>query len=527
MCLEHLAEAGFIVSTDYSGKQSPEFVMLFLEAAWRQAGFKIPSQLWRFYRACDKAAICQKIMALNGISEHIFVDISDRLPPEQLQIIENLEPAKGSVPDAALAGYTRMQEHLLANLDICFPEDSVAPCLKHPGRRCRLSEAPDAQCRSGGRCAPLSLHVAGAMCTPWSAMGSGRGLGDPATRAWHIWSCERVSKQEDIIFLEEADIFPSELFADLVIKTHDCKVIVFGPEMLGWPIRRNRTLMWCLNLSKLVWVGPSQTELQQDFQSIFRASRVVTGDIFAAIDTEHNQRVQLQDMARARKSFLRPDFDTATLDISQLLGPSARSRYQKYREEFTRKLQQAFASDRCFVASLFDRPTLFCIFVLFSCCQGPVDGYIADLSQDPSYRNRSSNILCTRMKNTMCYSFSKRHLFTASEMCVAHGWPAVASCAKPGFQAPAWMSNHGLLGISTAQLRSLTGNAMHLACIGAWLAYCMCHTVRCDLINGCSDHIPSLTLSVSPIKLQTHEPSSLSSSGVRRTASGSFAAEQA
>lgn len=67
MCFEHLAEAGFIVSTDYSGKQSPECVMLFLEAAWRQAGFKIPSQLWRFYRACDKAAILPEY---HGVERH-------------------------------------------------------------------------------------------------------------------------------------------------------------------------------------------------------------------------------------------------------------------------------------------------------------------------------------------------------------------------------------------------------------------------------------------------------------------------
>ena len=33
---EHLCEGGFTVSTDYSGKQSPEFTMMYLEVVYRE-----------------------------------------------------------------------------------------------------------------------------------------------------------------------------------------------------------------------------------------------------------------------------------------------------------------------------------------------------------------------------------------------------------------------------------------------------------------------------------------------------------
>ena len=81
------------------------------------------------------------------------------------------------------------------------------------------------------------------------------------------------------------------------------------------------------------------------------------------------------------------------MDVSKLLGPSARSRFEKYQLDFHTTALQA----------------------------GVKRAFIADLSQDPDYRNRSSHIISALMHNAMHYSFTQRHLFTAAEMCVAHG----------------------------------------------------------------------------------------------------------
>jgi len=146
-------------------------------------------------------------------------------------------------------------------------------------------------------------------------MGSRKGLADPATKAWHIWSVERTQRLEDIIYVEEADLFPVDLFKNLIQQSHDCQHIVFGPELLGWPIRRNRTLMWSTNRAKLVWVGPPSS-LLQDFAQTFQAALMLDGDIFAGIDSQENIRFQIESLARPRRCYLKPDCDLKSVDVS-------------------------------------------------------------------------------------------------------------------------------------------------------------------------------------------------------------------
>ena len=125
----------------------------------------------------------------------------------------------------------------------------------------------------------------------------------------------------------------------------------------------------------------------------------------------------------------------------------------------------------------------------------------------------------------MHYSFTQRHLFTAAEMRVAQGWPAAQGLGHEGMKAPRWMLNHGLLGITVGQIRSMTGNGMHLARIGAWLAYCMSNTVRSTLINGCSDDLVGLSMpgaavaSDNAVETQVYEKRK---ANIRKTRSGRF-----
>ena len=134
------------------------------------------------------------------------MDIADRAPEEHRNMVDSMIPKKGASSEEGVACVYALKQYLEKNNDTCFPENSVAPCLVHAGHlRPIVLVIAQADHEFEGLPQPLTLHVAGAMCTPWSAMGSRKGLADPATKAWHIWSVERTQRLEDIISLEEAD----------------------------------------------------------------------------------------------------------------------------------------------------------------------------------------------------------------------------------------------------------------------------------------------------------------------------------
>eukprot|EP00969_Alexandrium_andersonii_P346625 15324828-Alexandrium_andersonii.AAC.1 len=57
--------------------------------------------------------------------------------------------------------------------------------------------------------------------------------------------------------------------------------------------------------------------------------------------------------------------------------------------------------------------------------KGLSGAFISDLAQDPSKRNVSGPVLSTQTTQGLKYSHSSSHLFTARELFVAHGWPAL------------------------------------------------------------------------------------------------------
>jgi hypothetical protein len=78
--VEDLVQSGLVITTDYSGKQSPEYVLQVLERQMRTEGVQLPEALLNFHRCCDISKVCQKLAETNQVSCHIFADITDRLP---------------------------------------------------------------------------------------------------------------------------------------------------------------------------------------------------------------------------------------------------------------------------------------------------------------------------------------------------------------------------------------------------------------------------------------------------------------
>ena len=115
-------------------------------------------------------------MKLNDISQHIFMDIADRVPDEHRKMVDSMLPQKGASSEEGVACFDALKQYLEKNNNTCFLENSVALCLVHAGHLCPIVLViAQADHESEGLPQPLTLHVVGAMCTPWSAMGSRKG----------------------------------------------------------------------------------------------------------------------------------------------------------------------------------------------------------------------------------------------------------------------------------------------------------------------------------------------------------------
>ena len=106
--------------------------------------------------------------------------------------------------------------------------------------------------------------------------------------------------------------------------------------------------------------------------------------------------------------------------------------------------------------------------------------FCADLSQDPGVRPICGGTFKTSRRGSIWYSFSKSHLYTPAEMQFAHGWPSLSAFIEEG--GPQSPYDFGQLG--WRKQRSLLGNGMHLACMGAFYGYCLSQLRRRDTWKG-------------------------------------------
>ncbi len=497
--LQQMISHGFVVSSDYSGKQTPEHLLQYMFVSWRAAELHQLDAPLVFYRCCECQPACQKILVAEDtrLSEHVFPDIQARVPPQHREALRQLEPTSRADPRdrasvaTARACYQRVADYLLRHWDECFNAESVSSCLVHPGQLCRVNRG---RIDSDSHDHPQpSLHIAGAVCSPWSLCGSRLGLADPITKVWHIWSVERSAADEDFVVLEQAPEFPLDVLGSVLAPTHDVRAVIFGPEQCGWPINRDRTYAWCCNRRTMVWVGPEDPgSLRADFSALFRVRCQLDADVFV-LDDEAAVRQQLAQLAKARKVFLNSSIPVRDINVRDLLSPSGKERFDGYAAQF----QQGRA---CSMSGAF----------------------VCDLSQNPALRPRSGPWLPTLLKNSQLYSFSQRHLFTPLELLQAHGWPTLVQGGSPPASPPSWMHRigHGRQNVSARAAQMMIGNGMHLHPLCAWITYCLANCVRRELISGARDDLVFLR-SLGPYGDSEQPESERLSRGSGSAASGS------
>jgi hypothetical protein len=303
-CKERIANLlrhGLVVHTDFSGKLGPEVTLRMLEMAWRELGVKLPFPTFDFHRGCDLLKTSQHLMMRNRDGpHHVFHDLLGRLPDEGRRAVNEMRPLPDSSLQTRSSAFASMEAYLFRNRHEFFGVDKFAHCLMH-GQRCPvnrdLSQYPEDQ-------RPLSVAIAGTMCTPFSPIGKKDGVANMASEPWHLWSVDMCTTQHDIIMLENSHRFPEALWKKRIDRSHSLVSLVFDVADLGWPCHRKRYLSWAVKDSDLVWLGPTAPEdVREDFMRFFQRRCQLDSDVFAGLGDEGAGLDTLRRMASRRGKY--------------------------------------------------------------------------------------------------------------------------------------------------------------------------------------------------------------------------------
>jgi hypothetical protein len=222
---------GYVLHTDFSGKQCPETAYRMMGVAMQEAGWPVPAwQDWLVsWRACDNDKRCQEIMlSSKHRTEHILPEIASRLPAKLQRDITMLRPIDTATLETKRVAYANMKAMLWKRKASIFKTPPLSTCLAHPGQLCPVTWTNPSDARPSKR--PRLSNIAGTLCTPWSSLGKRTGLGHPATEPWWVWAADVADTKYDEISFENSPHFPIDLFKDVVGQKAKVVSIVFGPQ---------------------------------------------------------------------------------------------------------------------------------------------------------------------------------------------------------------------------------------------------------------------------------------------------------
>ena len=226
--------------------------------------------------------------------------------------------------------------------------------------------------------------------------------------------------------------------------THEVFSIEASPLLIGWPVRRSRLFSTGLNKTSVLWVGPDQEHLQEDFERFFAASLEATADVFlAALDSEVYE--EKQRLAKARGCHL-PDFADATarpVDLAQIYAPGQLLRMAEY----SRLRAEAMSSS-----------------------------WFADLEQSAG-RGASTpgQCLLSMLTHGTLHAWTGNRPVTTLELYLAHGYNVWPDRTR---NSMACRISQMLRTLPTKDQKLLLGNCWHVPVLGSWVMYVLAHTVK-------------------------------------------------
>jgi site-specific DNA-cytosine methylase len=454
-CLQRIASlvhSGLVTHTDCSGKMSPEVALNMTFRALAPRGVTLPPGGLVCWRACDNAPVCQRLIMANDFAPvHLFKGLLDKLTQAEQCSVRALRPDKNATVEVKTAAYTAIGQYLRTNSAQLYGRGKrSATCLLHPGESCALSWQDPVGTEAWQR--PLTINMTGPPCRPFSIFGGRKLWAHPDMEAWHLWSNDVSEQDYDLVGMENAEHFVTDLFEEAMPDNYDTKHAVFGVHELGWPVRRSRFFGTAINQKTLIWFGPTGKDVTEHFLSFFERAVRLEGDCFVGLDTPEHNRALKMHLALNRGSYLSSEA-ADQVAYEDLLWATARSSLDALRI----RLHSGQAK------------------------VGLGGTFIGDLSQSPD-RPRAGAFLPAQARGSALYSLSKDRLLTPAEIDLSMGWPCLP---LPGCESYMDLQGYSSAGcqLSFAEQRSLSGNGMVLPQVAAWWLYIFSHTVRRELLE--------------------------------------------
>ena len=434
-----------VVTTTYSGMGCAETSINFIKKA---IGELLPFGACppvEFYSAMDNSELCQRALSsLDPGPAHIFGNIYDLVTDPTKAALEKLQKKyitkfkravkqKGSNKMALVHahGRTFMKDACKLLTGVSFRKDKKAWCYKCQ-KKCRLSP-----CGSKLEVGTLYMEIGGHTCTPWSNAGQRMSWLDPEAIPMLIWLFWVKAKGVHHLLNECSPGFDDAVFDEVFQGLYSSNPVVFSPLDLGLPSSRRRKYTHCMKKS----MGePSKVWSHKHLRRLaFRQLQAAGTMYFRA--PEH--KVQEMCAAMAKKRGLvrakRIRYDAA-------MSVSSRLRRDGY---ITR------AKERGVFRPMIQRGDI-----------------IINLTQNSRHHRLLKPYAPSLMRKSSLYSLKlKRGMHPLEHFCV-QGFPLWVGDAEVEILNS--LPIEFLESLKDSQVRSLTGNAMHLAAVGTAILFIWC-----------------------------------------------------
>ena len=232
--------------------------------------------------------------------------------------------------------------------------------------------------------------------------------------------------------------------AERLSASHTVVYIRAGPDGLGFPHSRNRTLSADLNKKTMVWTGPEKpAEICADFFRLFQRRCVLDGSAYFHAS---NAEVNAHASARASKSkrSLPVDFETMPMQeyVHCMLSPGTLARFQIYLEQAARRSNM-------------------------------VDDFLFDVGKTDGY-NYTGRLVPNLQCSGQVYSTLKKRLMLPMERLACQGLDMYSELSGGRSLSP-WYQI--LSQRSDCNLTQMSGNALHIPLFTMWMMYVFGNTV--------------------------------------------------
>jgi len=239
---------------------------------------------------------------------------------------------------------------------------------------------------------------------------------------------ELVLNDFDWILIECTVMFPQQDAMEPLLATYSLDTLQICPTQLGFPIRRPRKYMMLLKKAVLTWRPEIASKgITAFFKELFARKVEMVGDELARapqeeVNADKERLAFRRGLPRARSS-------GRAWNSLHLLTPAQRRHIKVYKKPFKSGVRM--------VCNPLQSPTRF----------------------------RATVFVPTLLKASSIWSMNKRRLFTALEHIECQGYQVFGPEADNPEKLEAGRA------LSDAEIRSLAGNGMHSACVGACMMF--------------------------------------------------------